>query len=927
MTPEKLAHKLIDAPASEDVRVLLVDSAATVKVAEAIRRECVESWAKDPKRVRACVNAVARLEKASDDPLVTANADWTRGIASITRGKFELAIDQLTHAGAIFLGNDRIVDAANSRVALLLALAMLGRYAEAIKTGRSAIPVLVKAGDELAAGKIEMNLSNIVSRLGDHESASKFCSSARMRFIRLKESAWQAMAENGLANTAAEQNDFEKAARFYGLALRTAQAGGMRVTEAEIFASMGNLGMFRGRYADALRDLETSRRKFEALAMPHQSAIAELEIADIYAELNLVAEAAEIYERITRSLKRLKLRGEEARARLHYGRSLLTLGRIADASEQLELANKLFSDEQSFAGSAAATLEMARIASELGKDGEALRFCADAKAIAEKSQNVRLPLSIDLLAAETLLRMNRVGHSRRLLEQIVEGAKRLRQHDAARLAKNLLGRAAELDGDTKSAEMFFRQSISVVERLRAPLASEEFSMAFLAARLQPYEDLARLHINANKYRQAFQVIERSRSRSLADSIDRGAPDDTSDPGRAELARVREMLNSYYKRLDRAGRDEISDLQRAISRAESRISKLMREIASLRARAAAATDGFDITRLLGQLGKNKALIEFVESDGRFAAFVLTGGRFKYVDGLPARDSVVALLDELRFQFETLRYGAALPRQFVEQIRQRADNILARLYAVLISPLERWVAGKSLVIVAAGVLNYVPFAALFDGKEYLIEKHEISHAPSAAVWSKLRNRPKGKIERSLLIGFADERIPLVEREIASLQNIVPRPKVLIRDKATSQSFAREGPASDLIHMACHGEFRTDNPMFSSLTLADGRITVRDLVDRRLEAELVTLSACETGVNEIHAGDELLGLARGFLTAGVSSLVVTLWRVDDETAVRLMTDFYKEVQRGKSVSASLKIAQKQAISRGTSPYFWAPFIFIGR
>ena len=144
------------------------------------------------------------------------------------------------------------------------------------------------------------------------------------------------MSDNSLANTYAELNNFQKAEKFYAQALENARLAKMKVTEAEIEASMGNLALFRGRYGDALRLLETSRQKYETLRMPHQQAIAELEIADIYAELNLSDEAFEIYEKVSETLKKLKLRGEEARARANFGRVAAVLEKVNLARKELK---------------------------------------------------------------------------------------------------------------------------------------------------------------------------------------------------------------------------------------------------------------------------------------------------------------------------------------------------------------------------------------------------------------------------------------------------------------------------------------------------------------------------------------------------------------------------------------------------------------
>ena len=180
--------------------------------------------------------------------------------------------------------------------------------------------------------------------------------------------------------------------------------------------------------------------------------------------------------------------------------------------------------------------------------------------------------------------------------------------------------------------------------------------------------------------------------------------------------------------------------------------------------------------------------------------------------------------------------------------------------------------------------------------------------------------------MLLACADERIPLVNDEVKQLSKILPGAVKLAGKDATFSAFQKHSANFDLIHLACHGQFRPDSPMYSSLHLADGWVTVRDVYSRRLNAQLVTLSACETGLSKISPGEEILGLARGFLSAGVRSLLLSLWTVNDEATTRLMKEFYANLQRGTDVSASLRIAQKSFIDRGEHPYYWAPFFVIG-
>jgi CHAT domain-containing protein len=139
---------------------------------------------------------------------------------------------------------------------------------------------------------------------------------------------------------------------------------------------------------------------------------------------------------------------------------------------------------------------------------------------------------------------------------------------------------------------------------------------------------------------------------------------------------------------------------------------------------------------------------------------------------------------------------------------------------------------------------------------------------------------------------------------------------------------------VHLATHGDFRADNPLFSGLVLADGWLTTLDVFNLRLKASLVTLSACQTGRTVVGGGDELLGLMRAFLSAGASALVLSQWAVEDRCTAQLMQAFYHKLESGWTKGAALRYAQLQFIRPGETsdgdvyrhPYFWAPFFLVG-
>jgi len=290
MTLHKLAEKLIEAKTKQERENLLktIPETDLIKLTVAVKEICYSFWTSEPTKAQFAAKALQNLYKFSPKEEIKAYSEWVSGIAEITRGNLMSAIERLDGAAAIFLALGKKLEAAQTQNAKLYPLAFLGRYDEAIKTGKKALRTFETSGDKLAAGKIQINIGNLFWRQDNYQLAEKYYSSARQHFIKIKDNQNLAVSENSLAIVYAGINDFLKAEEFYAQALIRAKKAKMYVTEAEIEASIRNLALFRGNFDQALKFLELSRRKYEILQMPHQTAIAELEIADVYLELNLI---------------------------------------------------------------------------------------------------------------------------------------------------------------------------------------------------------------------------------------------------------------------------------------------------------------------------------------------------------------------------------------------------------------------------------------------------------------------------------------------------------------------------------------------------------------------------------------------------------------------------------------------------------------
>ena len=935
MTLHKLAEKLIEAKTKPERDNLLktIPETDLIELAAAVKEICFSFWTSEPIKARASSKVLESIYKSFPQKEIEAYAEWVNGIAEITRGNLVSAIERLDNSAAVFLTLGKNFEAAKTQPGKLYALALLGRYDEAIKAGKKALRIFQSSGDDLASGKIQINIGNLFWRQDNYQLAEKYYSSARHHFIKIKDNQNLALSENSLAIVYAGINDFLKAEKFYTQALTRAKAAKMYVTEAEIEASMGNLALFRGNFDKALKFLELSRRKYEILRMPHQTAVAELEIADVYLELNLTTEAVSIYEQIADKLRKLKLQGEEARARANFGRVAAVLNQTRTARKQLKKAARLYVLENNKVGAAAVKLNEAKLEIELRNYKKALKFAEEAENFLRQSGNVRYLLTARLLQAEALRKLGDAAKAQKILSRVFIKAVRHEQPNTAQAAQISLGKIAVQQKNHRRAKKHFKQAIGLIETLRAPLAAEEFRMAFLANKLAPFENLAKIYLAENKFRQVFLMIEQARSRSLAESLGGEVQSLNRERNKisAKLSKnlevLREELNWFYSRLNRAAGAEIENLQTEAKKREKQIADLMRQISSTEESKSVNHDSLDFARVQNLLGKKQALVEFVNFDGEISVFVVTDKTIDFIGSLAKESEILAYLERLRFQFGSLRYGAKSLKPFMPELKKRADFYLNKLYKILIEPLSKFLDNRDLVIIPVCALHYVPFHALFDGTGYLIEKQKIVYSPSATVWEFLASKPRRKLRNALLIGFADERIPLVGREIENLKRIFPESKSFTGESATFSAFTKNAAKFDVLHLACHGQFRPENPMFSSLHLADGFVTVRDICLQKLEAEIVTLSACETGLNKIYAGDEILGLARGFLSAGAKSLILSLWTVNDEAAVDLMKIFYEELRSGKPAPEALKISQCNLIERGFHPYFWSPFALIGR
>jgi CHAT domain-containing protein len=270
-----------------------------------------------------------------------------------------------------------------------------------------------------------------------------------------------------------------------------------------------------------------------------------------------------------------------------------------------------------------------------------------------------------------------------------------------------------------------------------------------------------------------------------------------------------------------------------------------------------------------------------------------------------------------------------QQSTERLLQRLyDDLLARVVPLFEAGAEA-TAPLPLVIVPHGLLHQLPFHALYDGKQYMVERFAISYAPSATAYA-VGSRPR-RSGPALVLAAPDSRIPAVEQEAqavaANLRGAVHEVRTPVRPAATRRAVQDAAQECSILHLACHGLFRSDNPLFSALKLSDGWLTGVDVTELDLRGALVSLSACESGRSQVGNGDEVLGLIYAFLSAGAAALVVSQWIVRDDVTATLMSHWYRHLSETDDFAVALRRAQLEILTHYRHPYFWAPFFLVGQ
>jgi CHAT domain-containing protein/Flp pilus assembly protein TadD len=542
------------------------------------------------------------------------------------------------------------------------------------------------------------------------------------------------------------------------------------------------------------------------------------------------------------------------------------------------------------------------------------------------------------------------------------------------------GLVMKSSGRSEEALPLFEESIHVIEKVRGEVGDVEQRAGYLQDRMEVYEEAVQLLVDVNKIPEAFEYVQGSKARAFLDMLAEAEvnSDSSLNPELRDRRQkiLADLIKSQKNLQDEKSKDtpdssKINELTKKQNQLDQQYADLILEIRNTNPMYAEVQypQPLKLTDAQALLGDQDLLLEYFLGDSGSLLFVASRDNVN-VFKLKSQGELSKLVNELRdvmmkpdpiFNASENTYGkfVSLANTLYTEILKPAESILQNKLRVLIAP--------------DGALSYLPFEALltekvkaqkinFSNLPYLARDFEIDYVPSISVLASIeKNKGKEALHpQKELLAFADPvlksnesgkaavvrswagtltRLPFAREEVEGIARLYPDKEVsVVMGSDASEANLKKMDLKDYkkLHFASHGLIDEEKPEFSALVLTgdsqgeDGYLTMREVFDLKLNADLVVLSACKSGLGKEIRGEGITGISRAFLCAGTPSVLVSLWDVYDRSTADLMTSFYRHLEtKGLNKAAALRAARLEMIQnpKFNHPYYWAPFVLIGQ
>lgn len=898
----------------------------------------------------------------------------------------QAAIECLDAAGEEFLLLGDEGNWARSRISWIMSMAWLGHVEEALQEGARARDTFLRLDEPFWTCVLENNIAIIFEYIGRYQDAIKLYERMRNVYTSLSDQGDDlikrdlALAELNQGFDLIYIGRFEEAAKLLQQARIKFDALGEANCMIETEINLASLDYTQGYYGSALRHYYQALDNMVQNELDNPTRFAEIKIhmADCFIKLNRVLEACSLASEAVEIYKKCGIVLSTADAMRNYAIALVAAGRQEEASNVLDEAWLLLESRGLHPYASVTRYQQAEILINVGSfiaahdQAKLAKEYFETNGLAAHSIRASLVMAAALIERAKQVDMGEVEQSTSLQEavllcdEIVSQSLHYHLQEEVYRGYYLLGQIAALQSDSVKAAYYYSAAITQIERILNDLVYD-FSSSFLERAWVVYEDMIALCLQQGKAERAFTYLEQARSMALRQYLDRSrnkqdndinGEDDASlsalQQNNASVLRMQQELRDeqeqhrYYSVLLEEFDTSVSPtvdrgvIQQELRRCEERISALYerlylyqsdaRPTAQKKKHRQSNVEQVNIALVQQSLLPDQALLAYFLYRDRLVIFALT--------------KECLITHELPGGVEQLEYLLPLlhahldPRSWPD-VQKPSEKVVLRLlnklYNLLVAPVAELLPSSAglLTVVPYGLLHSLPFHALYDGSRYLVESFQVQYLPASSILLHLESQEQSishiSTKPPLVFGYSsNEHLRRVKDEAETVASLLDG-QYYLESEATIARLIEQAPGSPIIHIATHGQSRLDAPNFSFIRLADGQLNAIDAFSLDLQAcELVTLSGCETGLALSGGGDEQLGLGRAFLAAGASSLVISLWPVEDNVTNELMKLFYRYLLQGESKVRALQSAQRLLLrdtsSVHTHPFFWAAFRLVG-
>jgi len=751
-------------------------------------------------------------------------------------GEYPQAIELYDAALKLFTKINDQEGIARTLTAVIQPHIMVGTYEKAFQAAERARKIFQKLGDTRRLARLENNVGNIYHRQDRFAEALAHYERAYQELLAHGDSEELTISLNNMSMCLIGMNDFSRALETYQRAKELLKTRDLPLIQLITDYNVAYLYYLRGDYRTAIEMLKNSRIAAEKISYTYLVALCYLDLSDIYIELNLSEEAKSVAEEGYLLFRKTVIGYEAAKALANQAIAYGQDGKTRRALELFAEAKPLFEKEKNEVFPWLIDLYQAIVLFHEGRHYEARRMARGAADFFDRSFLKNKAVVCHFVLAQVALHTGNAQEAREECMKALEFVPRLDAPILSYQAHFLLGQVEQLDGDLAAAYAQYQLARTDLEGLRSNLGRDELKISFMKNKIELYESLVELCLDEKfagaSQEEAFGYMETAKSRSLVELIfQHGAALPEAKPGQSELVHkireLREELNWYQHRIEleqlRPEANTAARIEQLRNDAQEKERQLLRVLGD-----APASDGEQIAggalletsleAIRPFLDKDTALVEYFFARDKILAAVLTRKTLE-ISTLTTVPRVSESLRLLRFQLSKFQLHQQLAEAASDNAYRATVAHLGALYAELIAPIRQQLAARHLVIVPHGLLHYLPFQALHDGESFLADSFHVSYAPSASVYKLCHARHGKPGNGSLIFGVPDAQAPLIREEVESVHRVLTDSELFLGENANHQTFLDRAGSSRIIHIATHGSFRPDNPMFSGVRLGDG------------------------------------------------------------------------------------------------------------